>query len=256
MFNIFVKPSIINIDCFTDNATAFNNFAPDVASKFYPKEFKSLPNKINQKANHNPQSKLEVETPTIRMCNGVTDLYSNGFILPSWEKFTIEVNSHGEQFHHSNTANASDTIVYQHHDRIQYGFELYSGWTHAKFLSPWLIEEKNGVKFTWNMCDWHRTDLADKIRILSAVVDFKYQIQTHVNCFIKNDSIITYDAGDPLVHLIPLSDKRIKLHHHLLDIEDWMKKQKRVMVQTTYDGHRKMNLPNAHERKCPFGFGK
>jgi hypothetical protein len=256
MFNIFVKPSAVHVDCFTDNATAFNNFKVDAANKFYPAEFKRLPNKVNVKINHNPNSKLEAETPTVRMCNGITDLFSNGFILPSWEKFSIEITEHGEQFSHSNTAQATNTTIYHHHDRIQYGFELFKNWTHAKLLSPWLMEEKSGIKFTWNMCDYHRTDIADVFKVLPAVIDYKYQIQTHVNCFIKNGNIITIEAGDPLVQMIPLTEKKVKLHHHLLSTEDWIKKQQTVMVQTTYHNHRKLNLPDAHKSKCPFGFGK
>lgn len=251
----WIKPSEINVDCFTFNDTAYTNFAPERSSKFYPKEIKNLDNNINIKTNQDPTSKLTSKLPTIRMCNGLTDLYSNGFILPIWQNLTIECTSEGKIFYEDLTSgNGFDRPALQVHDRWQYGNNFYSEFGHVKLLSHWFFKEKHGIQFSWNMCDWNRTDIAHKVRILSGVIDFKYQTATNVNMFIKKDSIISYEAGDPLVHLIPLSEKRVKIHKHILHVEEYDKLTTIQGSKMTYHNHRK--LKDQSEAKCPFGFGK
>jgi hypothetical protein len=248
----WIKPSVINVDCFTFNDTAYTNFAPDIASKFYPKEFKKLDNSIRLKNNPNINSKLMSEMNTIRLCNGVTDLYTNGFILPSWQDIILESTIDGNIFLDERTSNMLNKPAIQIHDRWQFGNDLYPAFNHVKLLSHWFFKEKTGVQFTWNMCDWDRSDIADKVRILSAVLDFKHQTATNVNMFIKKDSTISYNAGDPLVHLIPLSEKRVKIHKHLLSVEEYDRTTIMQGVKMSYNNHRKLTA----EAKCPFGFGK
>jgi hypothetical protein len=246
------KPSVINVDCFTFNDTAYEHFSPDIASKFYPKEFKKLDNSVRFKNNPDINSKLMSTMHTIRMCNGVTDLYTNGFILPSWQDITLESTIDGNIFLDDRTSSGMNKPAIQIHERWQFGNELYPAFNQVKLLSHWFFKEKTGVQFTWNMCDWDRTDIADKVRILSGVLDFKHQTATNVNMFIKKDSIISYNAGDPLVHLIPLSEKRVKIHKHLISIEEYDRTTTMQGVKMSYSNHRKLTT----EAKCPFGFGK
>ena len=248
----WIKPSVINVDCFTFNETAYNNFSPDIASKFYPKEFKKLDNNIRLKNNPNINSKLMSSMATIRLCNGVTDLYSNGFILPSWQDIILESTIDGNIHLDDRTSHMYNKPAIQIHERWQFGNELYAGFNQVKLLSHWFFKEKTGVQFTWNMCDWERSDIADKVRILSAVLDFKHQTATNVNMFIKKDSIISYNAGDPLVHLIPISEKRVKVHKHLLSLEEYDRATSMQGAKMSYNNHRKLTP----EAKCPFGFGK
>lgn len=248
----WIKPSVINVDCFTFNETAYKHFAPDIASKFYPKEIKKLDNNINLKSNPDINSKLLTKFNTVKMCNGLTDMYTSGFILPSWQDLKLECTIDGNIFLEERTSNILNRAAIQTHDRWQYGNDFYSSFGHVKLLSHWFFKEKTGIKFTWNMCDWSRTDIADKVRILSGVIDFKHQIATNVNMFIKKDSIISYTAGDPLVHLIPISEKRLKIHKHILSLEEYDRISSMQGAKMTYRNHRKLT----EETKCPFGFGK
>jgi hypothetical protein len=246
------KPQTIHVDCFVSNATVYNNFRIDQASKFYPDPIKTYPKKIDVKASQDPSSKLVSNVPTIKMCNGITDLFANGFILPAWHQFSIEMTDQGNCILAS-AGSHFQAVMVENHPRVQYGDSLYQGYTHAKLISPWLVKEKSGVKFTWNMCDWHRTDNAQNVRTLSAVVDYKYQVYTNVNMFIRNGSIVSYEAGDPLAHMIPISDKRVKLHHHLIDVEDWHRMRIEYELHSSYPNHRKLKY---NDSKCPFGFSK
>ena len=248
------KKKEITVDCFTYNSTLIENFAIDQASKYYPKYFKDIPKFANVKAITDPNysdSVMTVKNATIKMCTGVTELFSNGFIIPAWHEFNIEVTPSGKvvipsQFPEMNS--------YEQHPRIQYGDSIYKDYTHIKLVSPWLVSESTGVKFSWNRCDWHRTDNAENFHALSAIIDFKYQNATHVNVFVKNGSIARFDAGDPFVHLIPLSDQRVKIKHHLLTHDQWHQKRINYQLHNSYSNHRKLNYPK--QGKCPFGFIK
>jgi hypothetical protein len=252
----WIKPSEITIDCFTSNPVIYHNYKIDRASKFFPEEIKQMPNYVSLKANHNPNSNLMQEMPTIRLCVGIKDLFSYGYILPSWSDIKIEVTDTGDIFYTDNISAVTNSSVVQQHDRIQYGSGIYKDRIHAKLLCPWYVTEKTGVKFTWNMCDWHRTDTADDIRILSGMIDFKYQHQLNVNAFIRKGSSISYNTGDPLVHMIPITDKKVNLKYHLVDETEYSSLIRSTMIETSYHGHRKMTAHDVTEKKCPFGFGK
>jgi hypothetical protein len=132
---------------------------------------------------------------------------------------------------------------------------LYDGYSHIKLGSPWLFKEKTGVKFSWHQSDWHRTDIIDRCRIVSGVVDYKYQNQTNVNLFVKKSTNVEFKAGEPLVHIIPISDKRVVLKTHLVDPLEFSKMEYRPAQYTnSYRTHKKS--VEEQERKCPFGFGK
>jgi len=241
----FFKPSTINIDCFTPDEIVFNNFCPDRANKFVPEEWKKLPADINLKANRNPKSNLHIDLHTLKKCTGFIDLYSQGFILPSWADFQTEITSDGVLNYANFTSNDVNGFFDQH-ERRQYGPEIYPHCGHVKLVSKWWLREKTGVKFTWNSCSWSNTIAMENFYILPGVVDFKYQSGTHINAFQRKDSIVKINAGDPLVHLIPISEKKIKLHYHLMNEEEFNRTMDREKASLMY------KKPREVKAKCPF----
>lgn len=251
----WIKPSVINVDCFTSNPMVHEHFRIDRASKFFPDEIKLLPNYVEIRANHDPNSNLKERIGTLRKCNGLIDLFSVGMIIPCWSDITLEATDLGHVHYIDRIGRADDNwLTIQPHERMQFGSGIYPNHASLKLIPPWYVEEKSGVKFTWNMCDWHRTDIASKVRVVSGIIDFKHQHQVNINMFMEKNSIIKFEAGDPLVHLIPMSDKKIKLHHHLIDKDIFLEKFRKTMIETQYKNHRK--LRDESEAKCPFGFGK
>ncbi len=244
----FKKKEIV-VDCFTVNPTIYtcNPIAP--ANNFFPAEWKSHPKFIRTKYHSDNTSNLEVDLPTIKKCIGFINLYNVGFMIPSWCDFGIEIREDGSYTYH----NAGDLRIDQH-PRFQVWDTLYKDYGHAKIGSPWLLKEKTGVQFSWHQCDWHKTDVIDKFKIVSGVVDFKYQHQTNVNMFIKKGSSVNFNAGEPLAHLIPISDSNVKIKNHLIDGIEMSKIDFRP---TQYSNqYRKMKNVIENKSKCPFGFGK
>lgn len=243
------KKSEVTLDAFIAAETVGLNFPIAPASKFYPKEWKSYPKDIIQKANNNLNSKLTTSLPTIKHCNGITDLFSSGFIIPSWATVSIECLGDG-QFNTS----TSNIFPIECHDRQQFGSDIFKGYSHVKFISPWIITEKTGIKFLWSQPSWHLTNIKDNFGIPSAVVDYKYQFATNINCFQKYNSIIDISVGDPLVHMVPLTEKKVKLKVHIISEIEYHKINEALIQHVTFDNHRNLKYPKLKTSKCPFGF--
>lgn len=241
----FFKKSTVNIDCFTHDEIVFNNFRPDRANKFVPKEWKDLAPSFSVRANRDPNSNLQVDVNTLKKCNGITELFSNGFIIPNWADFQIEMKSNGT-YNVANLSPEEPNTTFSQHGREQYGNEFYKDCGHIKINSPWFLKESTGVKFAWNSCSWHNTNNLQNFYILPGIIDFKLQSGTHVNAFQKNSTITTWHAGDPLVQLMPLSDKKIKLTYHFLDLNNINKIINRERTALRYNNGRNLKA------KCPF----
>jgi hypothetical protein len=248
----FKKKEIV-VDCFTHMEAVALNFPIERAIKFYPKEFKSLPREHEMKHNDDPQSKLKIKVPTIKACTGIVDLFSNGLVIPSWDTFTIEMVDDSKYTLFSN----SNNVYAEYHQRGQYG-NIFPNSGHIKLVSPWALKEKTGVKFVWMHAGWNRTDIAEVATALPAIIDYKYQFNTHISYFIRKGSIINFNIGDPLIHIIPMSEDNVKVKIHVISPEEYNKHRIASEKFAHYDNHRKLKYPNFFEepKKCPFGFGK
>jgi hypothetical protein len=246
------KRSTITLDCFTYLESIALNYPIARAGKFYPEELNDIPKTITKKLSSNPHSNITTDILTIKNCNGLSDLYRNGIVIPAWDSFDIEVL--GENNFLIN--NLSGTVKCEHHFRHQYNNEIYKGYGHVKFISPWYIKETTGVKFVWMHPIWNRSDNVSDISILPAILDYKKQHSTNVNAFIKLGKIVSYNAGDPLAHMIPMSEKKIKINIHVLSTEEWMKEKIQIEHYAQLPNHRNLVTPNFlnTKKKCPFGF--
>jgi hypothetical protein len=248
----FKRKQII-VDCFTQESTTHLCYPPAPANEYFPEGWKKMP-KLVKNVMFNDKvstSSLSVDMPTLKKCTGFINLYTSGFIIPSWTDFGIQIDTKGEYFYYN-----CGPLRIDQHPSFQLWEGLYDGYAHIKLGSPWLFKEKTGVKFSWHQSDWHRTDIMDRCRIVSGVVDYKYQNQTNVNMFIKKDSVVEFKAGDPLVHLIPLSDKEVILKTHLINpLEFSMMEQKPSQYINQYKRY-KTSIDKLEQAKCPFGFGK
>ena len=240
----FKKP-VITVDAFTYDEGTIVEVSPKESSKFIPNEFKRMPKEISSMKND-----IVLEQSTIKRCTGVLNLFTSGFIIPAWCDTHIEVDANG--FY--KWTGAHRTLNISDHPRQQIWDGFYPHHAHVKLHSPWVFREKTGVNFTWQGCAWHNYD-KDNMLVLPAVIDFKYQATTHVNMMIRNDSRISLTAGDPLVQLIPISDKKVKINPIRVSYEEWdSMRYNPVRFTNTYSRRKKSMKEN--EKKCPFGFGK
>lgn len=248
------KPSKVHVDCFTYVDMVYNEHPIEKANRHTPEEWRAIASSYQEKAFPQvPESKMMIETSTIKKCTGFTNLFSTGFILPAWSDFDLEVVEDGRFLW-----KAPSPILQAHtHDRSQMGgWELYKDYTHIKLISPWSFVEKTGVKFAWNRCDWHNSERAADVHVISGVVDYKYQHSTNVNMFVKKPSITKFFAGDPLVHIIALTEKEVVIHNHVMT--DKEHERKFGFISSNVNGYKKSKNKKMQKEKgkCPFGFGR
>lgn len=251
MLFFFKKPKIV-VDCFTCRDVVYKLHPINYTNKFVPEYWKKLPATIKLKADPDPQVKTYLEAPTLKRCVGIVNYFSNGFVIPSWTDFTLE--DAGTRLF---TTDTMFNLKVEHHIRPTYGDELYKDYVHAKVVPPWLIEEKTGIKFTWNQFDWTENINAD-FRILSGIVDYKINHSANINMFFKKKTIINVKAGEPLVHIVPLTEKEVDLRVHLIPEAEYAERWNKFSVRSSALGHyREMQEYYKNQEtknKCPFGF--
>lgn len=248
----FKKKEIV-VDCFTTLRSVYELYKPDISVKFFPDEIKLLPNLYDQ---IDETTKITYKSATIRKCNGLIDYYKTGFILPMWSEFICEPKNAIDK----KTAIAMMALPFDYHSHDKRQFTgLFESYIHIKLTSPWLFREKTGVKFTWNSPVWNLHKHIKNFTVVPAVISFNYQCQSNVNVFIdRNSENFTITPGTPLAHIVPISENKIVLKHHLIDQKEYSKigipDDFSTLRPERYSRWVKENQKS--ENKCPFGFGK
>ena len=206
----------IHIDCFTSVGIYATDNPIQKASNFIPEWWKKLTPNVTFK----DTNQVEIEKPTMRSCMGLIDLYRAGFIIPMWSdlNFKIQNNDFFYQF-------ASNMGEINHHLPFQYN-NAYKNLVHFKIVVPWYFREKTGVQFLATGCVWSSLEKMPKISLLNGVLNFKYQAMCNINGFVSLEGQpyqYNIEAGTPMMHLIPMSDKDIQLHIHTLSDTDFNK---------------------------------
>ncbi len=259
MFSFFNRTPKLHIDCFTSNSTAYK-FAPIVnAHKARPEWFQHVEDPkpsntssrfftvTNGMINFNKDPSLR----TLKSCPGFSELYRRGFILESWCDMAFNVDKDVFSYYYSN----GKQIAMHNPGQVYPGFQDYNL---VKICSPWHLRVKENVPFLALGAEWSLDNY--NFKVLPGVVN--YQIQTSSNAFIaiKKDvkQEIIINVGQPLVHFIPLIDKKIVIHNHIVT-EDELEKYRYNEVGTATGWRRTAYLTNRNakreqESKCPFGF--
>jgi len=207
MFSILRRPGKIHLDCFTYQESVRDLFPIQYARKCLPDWYKKLPTTVKYQG---PQR------GTMKTCPGIADLFRKGFVIPAHREFYVEVVN--------GVPNTEPAGEAENHEPSQWGSAL-KDYGHVKIIMPWRIKEKTGVQFVWTQPFW-QNDSAKYI-VPTGLVEYKYQHTTNVNALVPKKlfpNSFTIDAGEPLAHVMPMSDKEIVLHHHVIDGMEWQLK--------------------------------
>jgi hypothetical protein len=256
----FFKKKKIVVDCFTAMESVYNLYKIRKAITYFPEQIKALPTYIEVKTqNGNVKQKIS----TLKICNGLTELYKVGFIIPMWADFIA--NPKTAAAGQSALGVMSRHYFFESHPIEQYE-GLYRDHMHVKLVSPWRFKETTGAKFTWNAASWNHQEHANNFIINPGVLWFDTQSTTNINMFInKKAEDFTIHAGTPMVHVVPVSDAEVVIKNHLVCIDEWVKldaipndyhQTSFNRLGSYYKDLEKSNEMDRKESKCPFGFGK
>jgi len=174
-----------------------------------------------------------------------------------WTEFIIDVRGkeHGYVWQFADHKTKAD-----YHAEYQYeNFIDTSEYNHLKILSPWRFKTKKSIKWSWASPVWNFKVL-DDLTVLPAVTNYRYNYGTDINLIfnIARARQIVIEANTPLVHLIPLSDKKIKIHNHLLTESEYKKIYSTENLEAYLHSRHRKNIKDIEKLnvRCPFGFGK
>jgi len=209
-FFIF-KRKPINIDLFTTKPNVLKYTPVELASKFVPDWWKHLP-----RGSFNEHDMQPIRT--MRHCSGAIELFHRGFVVPLWSDVALKVGEEGSEYGAYQFSDNESVIAF--HGPGQRGaFAPNANHMHMKFVSPWFAKCSEDTKWFFTGSQYNQQNLFDYV-VVNGITEFKFQHHTNINIFLprkKTSSTVTLPFNTPLLQVIQLSDRELKLHLHLID---------------------------------------
>lgn len=218
---IFIKRSKLVLDCFTANPSAFEYAKPDHAVKFIPEWWKNLP-KVNEKQFAAPAN--------MKHCAGFIDYFRVGVGLPMWSDLDVKVGAIGDSSYAWQYSDGESHAM-SHNPQEAGSFLDPKEVLHLKLIYPWRFSCSEDVSWVWTQFGWQKPTNTT-YQILPGALSFKYQTGANINILFqkqKTESLTQFKFRVPLVHIAPMSDKKIVLKHHIISDEQFSKMQRKVI---------------------------
>lgn len=205
----FFNKRPIHVDAFTYMPLAYECAPIREAKYFYPSWWKALPKETKQPNSFEP-------APTMRTCNGFIDLYQHGYVMPLWSDLIIKVNEDRSYNWIFSDLNSSAT----HHPQEQGGgFVTANNIQVLKLHCPWRIKTKEELYWNYMAPFWSQSVQDDWVTP-PGIVSFYQQRSINIFLLVKNMTtarVFQIDFLTPALHLVPLTDRPVKLHVHFVD---------------------------------------
>lgn len=241
MFSFFKRTPVIHLDCFTVDANVFEYTPVLKAARSLPDWWKKLPRgkvEYNFFTEEYPSASI-----TMKQCYGFIELYKRGVVLDNWCDLAVKTTEEGAEFFHS----SGEAPV--GHKRHQWG-EGFKHYQHLKLTSPWAFKEKTGEQFLFMGAEWSLEKY--DFKVVPGVVNYDWNTGTNVNIMFPNNKEYEIPMGQPLVHIMPLSEKNLEVKNHLVDPMEFQQIT-RSSVKSFYGWKTLKKLSDrSKEKKCPF----
>ena len=249
MFNFFHRTPDINLDCFTTSSVTYLTTPIVPASKAFQDWWQKLKpyRPVFRDSPEQPYHLCPEKEMTARDCYAIIELYKKGAIIENW--CDISYRTENGYYNYWCAPNSEKPIE---HEKRQIG-EGFPNHHHTKLLSPWAFREKTGVKFLWYGAEWSLDKL--EIKVLPGVINFDIISQVNVNImFPMRNGTFTIPVGNPLVHLVPLSEKKLKIHNHLVTQPEFNKLTMASDKPSFYAWRKTLQLRKRNRERgtCPF----
>lgn len=235
LFKFLTKP--LYVDVFTNHQRAFKDYKIDKASKFLPNWWKKT--EKNFKIDNSLAPGL-----TLKTCAGLINNYKTGIIVPLWTDLLIQQKFISEDSYQINWEAADKQTSISSHSAKQWNTYLNpKDYFHLKIDTPWAIKTKK--LFQWYMTSPYWNLNPFKLSVSSGILDFYNIHMVNINLFFPSQKDpIFISQNTPISHLIPLTNKKIKLVYHLVDDQEF-KKYENIRSRFVNDFLSKAT-------KCPF----
>ena len=240
----FFKKKKLVVDAFVSESQSHAyNYAPiDHANKFYPEWWKKLPK------TEFDWNILQRKNESMRLCSGFTDHFSRGLIIPMWSDLSIKTDETGFKYQYS------DGISSCGFHRMEQRKGFYEDHQNVKIISPWVLKSEKNVLFTMLPAMWCNP-VKPNYEVALGTINFYYQSATHINLLIPGTQNIFIHYREPVVHIIPQSEREIDLRRHIVsDSEFEGFKKDHVSFIGGYHKAKKYREETEKDQKskCPF----
>ena len=164
-----------------------------------------------------PLTELPVVIPTAQTCPGIRDYLRKAIVLPAWYDFHIIVRPNGTYDISGKQFNEIATT----HPLFQLGSEFVKddNLILLKLSSPWNLSCDEDVEFLYGPAFYNSSFFIENdVLVPPGIVNFKHQHSTNIHLTLKvrkETYRIDVKMGTPLVSLVPITDRNIKIEHKL-----------------------------------------
>lgn len=238
MIFLFPKKKIV-VDCFTYNEIALQTSPITNSIKYMPDWWKNLP------AFNTPSF---YPTSTMKKCVGMIDYYKNSITIPIWSDLAINVNDKNYQWQFSDCFSVATIHPYEE----RFNFMPEHG--HLKLVPHWLLKTKKDIPWVWSQPLYNFSDNISDIKVLPGIISFYHQHGTNINIIFPLNKNITYfiPHGQPMVHLTPLCEGKIKVVRHLVSREEYDSKRASATPISFVNKYKKIIVKQKEFLDCPY----
>ena len=204
------KNDDIILDCYTYNPYVYNFAKINYGYHFLPEWWKKTPRGQGSSVG------------TIKNCPAIVEYYKKSIVIPMWCEFEMVIEPKGGEDSFTWRSAQKDFRI-EHHPQDQFqGFAKQDG-HNVKIISPWFIKCKENIDFTFTQPVWSQRDNIFNLVLMPGVINYKHQMQSNFNFFFQQtdaEQVIHIEPLTPIAILHPMSERKIKLKHHLLTSTD------------------------------------
>ncbi|MCW8091955.1 hypothetical protein [Alteromonas sp. ASW11-130] len=219
---MFKKLKTPKVEFFTDHEELLP-YAPKPAAHFYPEWFKRMDGAHNVQPTQRYPFGLDKAltlsnvNATVKRCPGVVSYMSQGYVVPLWSDFVVQVRQDTIYAFGSNeTASVSLHGRHIHFDKMPASKDYYKD--AVKFTNPWKVKTPKGWSLLITSPFYH---MEERFTVIPGVIESDTYHHMHVNTFFKS-----YPAdhqlrmGMPFIHVIPFQRSKLKYEARLSTEED------------------------------------
>lgn len=174
---------------------------------------------------------------SVKHCYGMKDLYDEGIMVPAWGDYDITVSPTGPI---NVQSPVQQTEGHSSVHLLDNGRSPWAEYVNAKLHSPWAMYCDEPIKWALLQPAWAQTDPQSMITV-PGMTEFRYQHQAHANMIFKRGKqpyTVKIKAGDPLIHIVPITERPLEIEYKVLSQQEWGKKFARWTFTTDYLYHK------------------
>jgi len=237
----FPKKKIV-LDCFTPFEHILTTAPIVPAMKLIPEWWKSLPNYYFDQSS-------PVEVSTMRNCVGMVDYYKTSIVIPLWSDLLIDITSCNEYrwFFSDGMSNAGN------HNLKNQATGFLNNYAHIKLDTPWRFKTKEKINWVWSHPTYSFPNSHNMVS-LPGVVNYFEQRGVNINLlfFAEKKIKILIPQGHPMVHITPMSDRKVEIVRHLVTKEEYSRIASigtRITFKKKYESNKKRQM---QFKNCPY----